>query len=72
MTDRLKYINLYDYYGELLTEKQLYIVLATLNFFEFFFMLFMPETYGKHLPETIREMEESDNTLKENELKMIN
>lgn len=22
MTDRLKYINLYDYYGELLTEKQ--------------------------------------------------
>lgn len=57
---------------ELLTEKQLYIVLATLNFFEFFFMLFMPETYGKHLPETIREMEESDNTLKENELKMIN
>ena len=53
---------------ELLKEKQLYFVLALINFFEFFLMFFMPETNGKHLPETIAELEKN----MENEKEMKN
>lgn len=42
---------------ENISENNLYILLATLNFLEILCMLYMPETYGKPLPETIEELD---------------
>jgi len=42
---------------ENISQNNLYILLATLNFLEILCMLYMPETYGKPLPETIEELD---------------
>ena len=45
---------------ELLSEKQLFLTLAVMNLTQFILMLFMPETNGLALPETIKEIEEEE------------
>ena len=45
---------------ELLSEKQLFFTLAVMNLTQFILMLFMPETNGLALPETIKEIEEEE------------
>ena len=52
---------------ELLTQKQLFSLLAILNITQFFLMFFMDETNGIALPETIKEIEEKENKIKEKE-----
>ena len=42
---------------ENISQKNLYILLAILNFLEILCMIYMPETYGKPLPETIEELD---------------
>ena len=42
---------------ENVSQNNLYILLATLNFLEILCMIYMPETYGKPLPETIEELD---------------
>jgi hypothetical protein len=42
---------------ENISEEKLYILLASLNFIEILCMIYMPETYGKPLPETIEELD---------------
>jgi nitrate/nitrite transporter NarK len=45
---------------ELLNEKDLFSLLAFLNAIQFILMLFMPETCGVELPETIKEIEDME------------
>ena len=45
---------------ELLSEKQLFLTLAVMNLTQFILMLFMPETNGLALPETIKEIEKEE------------
>lgn len=45
---------------ELLSEKNLFLTLAIMNLTQFILMLFMPETNGLALPETIKELEEKE------------
>ena len=52
---------------ELLTQKQLFSLLAILNITQFFLMFFMDETNGIALPESIKEIEEKENKIKEKE-----
>ena len=52
---------------ELLTQKQLFSLMAILNITQFFLMFFMDETNGIALPETIKEIEEKENKIKEKE-----
>ncbi len=52
---------------EILTQKQLFSLMAILNITEFVLMFFMDETNGIALPETIKEIEEKEKKIKERE-----
>ena len=57
---------------EILNEKELFSLLAFLNAIQFFLMLFMPETCGVELPETILEVEEEKKNRKKSFLSNSN
>ena len=56
---------------ELLSEKQLFLTLAVMNLTQFILMLFMPETNGLTLPETIKEIEEEKEEINKDEEQKI-